>query len=785
MGEKISKLTPEEKNSLLRGAGNWKSQAIPRLSIPSFTMSDGPSGLRKEVDERTFLGESEVQTLLPCPSLLAATFSREMAFRHGFLLGKEARFQDIDLLLAPGLNIQRDPRGGRNFEYYSEDPLLSGILAGEEVLGIEEAGTGATLKHFAVNSEEQERMTLDEIVDERALHEIYLRGFEIAIERGKPSAVMAAYNKVNNVHACENAYLLQDVLRKEWHFDGLVLSDWFAVNDPVLSIENGLDLEMPKAFDSNALAVQEALKDRAFSKKAEESLKRIVSFAEREKKEKTPVDPKKNHEEAVTIAKEGMVLLKNEGLLPLQSQADILVVGELSIQPHIQGGGSSHVHPFQVPSFLSLLPEGTNYAPGYSLNGESKRDLVKEAVEMAKKHDIVLLFLGFPDALETEGEDKKDIHLPPDQQKLFEALTALPCRIVLILEAGSPVLLDGIEKADSILFALLGGEGTNEALFDLLYGRSNPSGHLPMTFPKRLADCPSYKDFPTRHGFALHRESVFVGYRYYETRGMDVLFPFGHGLSYSSFRYDNLHLEKTHEGILVRFLIENVSSVSGKAVPQLYLGKPDTVVFVPKWELANFDKVLLESGEKKEIRLVIPRKSLSYYDIRTKSFRPLFGKYKIAVGESVRDLRLIGEIDIPGENDTSPYDEKVLSLYRKAEIDQVDEDPFLSLFAKKPLLKEKTKIDFDTSLEECTRLGSPGAKAFLKIATAFEPLKSQPLMRQAFRTSPLRVLCGNEKSLARNKALLMRLVKRRFYLPTLLLLLLKMATALRELKKTN
>lgn len=785
MDKRIEDLTSEELASLLRGKGNWEALGVPRLSIPSFTMSDGPSGLRKEVDAKGFIGKSHKATLLPCPTLLAATFSLEKAREYGRLLGRQARSAGVDLLLGPGCNIQRDPRGGRTFEYFSEDPLLSGEMAAAYISGVQEEGTGSCLKHFAVNSQENERMTVDEIVDERALHEIYLRGFEIAVRKGHPSAVMASYNRVNNVHATESSYLLRKTLKEDWAFQGFAVSDWFAVNDPVLSLRNGLDLEMPQANDANRPAILESMADEKLKALAKDAVSRMLRFAERKKKDPDRIDLQEDHKKAINIAEDGMVLLKNDGILPLTGDEDIAIIGELANRPHVQGGGSSHVNAYKVPSFFEAVSRDYPFARGYSLEDPDDESFVQEALRLAEGHDVILLFLGLPDRLETEGTDRETLLLPVPQQRLLRELASLPRKVVVILECGGPVQLEKTDGLSAILYASLGGEGTNEAVSDLLFGKANPSGRLPFSYPLCLQDVPSYRDFSNGKGKVFHRESLFVGYRYYATTGKRVLFPFGHGLSYSSFQYSGLRIEDDGDRIEVFFHVKNVSERTGKAVCQLYFQKPKGTVFVPDRELAAFEKVSLAPGEERKVVLSVDKSFLSYYNVRERKYVALHGNYGLLVGESCQDIRLSGSYSYPGENPPSPYDAERLPHYFSGAVTEATDQEFLGLFGKIPETTSSAGITFDTSLRQCIERGSKGAKAFVRIALAFEPLKSNDMMRTAFLTSPLRVLCYNERSLSRNRNLLMRIVSRRFYYFDLLRLLLSMASSLKEIKKTN
>lgn len=781
----VESLSLPELAGFLRGVGSWTSLAVPQKGLPSFRVSDGPCGLRREKDGKAMFHDSETSTLLPCSTLLASSFDRALAKTYGGLLGRQAQALQVDVLLGPAINIQRDPRGGRNFEYMSEDPLLAGTMAASYVEGVQETGTMACVKHFAVNSQEERRMNVDEVVDERALREIYLRAFEIAVEQAKPATVMASYNKVNGVHATENGHLLKALLRDEFGFDGMVMSDWFAVDDPVLSIRNGLDLEMPQGNDSNKPAILRNLeRNPAFLKDAKRAAERIVDIALRAQHgERKDIDLEKGHEDAISIACGGIVLLKNESsLLPLSEEDDFAVIGELAKNPRIQGGGSSHVHPYRIESFLDLVRKDVDYARGYDLENIQDESFLAEAVALAKKHKKVLLFLGVPEKEESEGYDRTSLDLPAVMRKLArDVLLACPDTVV-ILENGGPLVLPFAKDCKAILEAFLSGEGTNAAVKKVLFGEANPSGHLSETFPLALEDVPSYGDFATGADHSLHRESVYVGYRYYLSCKKAVLFPFGHGLSYTTFAFHGLKVEDDGKDIVVTYEVTNTGEREGKAVPQVYVHRPDRSLFMPRLELAAFAKVDLKPGETRTVRQTIDRHLLSAYDVPSGTTLPLFGTFEIALGHSALEIDERAFLERKGEDGFSTQDRERLSWYYDPKGDtKPDDRSFFELLGREVDLAPEKGITWDTTMAEAAKR-SKGAKAFVSLVTRFEPLKSDRFMREGFLSSPLRVVCYNDKSLAKNRDKLMKAMTARFYPLPLLALLLSLMKTMREYK---
>ncbi|MCD8161549.1 MAG: glycoside hydrolase family 3 C-terminal domain-containing protein [Clostridiales bacterium] len=670
--EVLKNMTLEEKAQFCSGRDFWKTQDVERLGIPSIMMCDGPNGLRKQLGEGDHLGINEsIETVCyPTASAMASSFDRRVMSELGSLLGKECRSEDIGMLLGPGVNMKRSPLCGRNFEYLSEDPYLAGALAAAYIQGLQGEGIAACVKHFAANNQETRRMSGTSQVDERTLHEIYLPAFEMAVKEGKVRSVMCAYNAVNDVFCAENQELLTDILRGDWGFDGMVVTDWGAVKDRVKGLEAGLDLEMPGSTEGKAEAIVEAVKSGTLEERVldtavrnnlifvRDCLESRTTVSQNEKEESDHpsgdgFDREKAHRKAGEFAKECAVLLKNDGMLPLQETQKVAFIGEFAEQPRFQGSGSSHIHVSCPVSPLDAI-DGQNitYAKGYSLDdtGHGADSLLADAVETARNADAAVIFAGLPDAYETEGCDRDNIDLPENQNRLISEVAKVQKNVTVVLFGGSCMALPWVSDVNGLLCMYLGGDQVGQAAVELLYGRANPSGHLAETWPLQVEDNPSWLNFPGEDGVVEYREGIYIGYRYYDKKKMDVLFPFGHGLSYTSFAYQDFKLSRESmsdtDTVTVSCIVKNMGTCAGKEAVQLYVGVPDSDVRRPVRELKGFEKIYLEPGEEKEVSFVLDGRAFAYYEPKIHDWFVESKTAMIEIGASSRDIRLSGSVTI-------------------------------------------------------------------------------------------------------------------------------------------
>lgn len=666
--ELINQMSLEEKASLCSGLNFWNTKPIERLNIPSIMMTDGPHGLRKQSAGADHLGinESVEATCFPTASALACSFDRDLVKELGMAIGEECQSENVSIVLGPGANIKRSPLCGRNFEYYSEDPYLSSEMAKNQIQGTQSQGIGTSLKHFAANNQEHRRMTIDTIVDERTLREIYLASFETAIKEAQPWTVMCAYNKLNGEYCSENYKLLTEILRNEWGFEGFVVSDWGAVNDRDKGLSSGLELQMPADGGMGDDLIVEAVKSNRLSKgvldKAVERILNIIFKAVENKRENVVYSKEKHHKLARKIAGECMVLLKNEEkILPLKKEEKIAVIGELATKIRYQGGGSSHINPTKVDNTYEEIvnfvgSENARYSRGYDLNIDDTIDeLVEEAKKLAIEADKVILFIGLPERYESEGFDRTHLNIPKNQYDLVKTLKSVNENIVVILSNGSPIEMPFVSDAKAILEAYLTGQASGKAICDLLYGEVNPSGKLAETFPLKLSDNPSYLNFPGEVDKVEYKEGIFVGYRYYDKKAVDVLFPFGYGLSYTNFEYSNLKISKNEiddtEKLTVSVKIKNIGDVFGKEIVQLYIRDKESSVTRPEKELKGFEKIGLEPGEEKEVTFILNKRSFAYYNVDLGDWHVESGEFEILIGKSSREIVLKEVITV---NTTSP-----------------------------------------------------------------------------------------------------------------------------------
>ncbi len=655
----VSQLTLEEKAGLCSGADFWHTKAVERLGIPASMVSDGPHGLRKQDEEVDHLGinDSIKAVCFPAASATAASFDREMLCRMGEAIGDSCQHEKLSVVLGPAVNIKRSPLCGRNFEYFSEDPYLAGQMASALIHGIQSRNVGTSIKHFAVNSQEHRRMSSSADVDERTLREIYFPAFETAVKQEQPWTVMCSYNRINGVFASENPWLLTEVLRGEWGFEGYVMSDWGAVSDRVAGVKAGLDLEMPASGGFNDRKIVEAVRsgklDEAVVDQAVERILNIVyRFVEHAKPE-TPWDKDAQHLLAAEVAADCMVLLKNEdGILPLSREDEIAFIGEFAEKPRFQGGGSSHINCFKTTSALEAA-EGLKirYARGYSVADDCATDeMIREAVEAARSARVAVVFAGLPDVYESEGYDRTHMRMPDCQNRLIEAVAAANPNTVVVLYNGSPVEMPWIGSVKAVLEAYLGGQAVGLATVRILFGEVNPSGKLPESFPKKLSDNPSYLFYGGEGDTAEYREGIFVGYRYYDRKETELLFPFGHGLSYTSFDFSDLRLSRERitdqESLTATVRVTNTGKRAGKTVVQLYVGDCESSVFRPVRELKGFEKIFLEPGESKDVSFTLDKRSFAYWNTKIHDWHVESGEFRIEIGHSSRDIACCAAVQV-------------------------------------------------------------------------------------------------------------------------------------------
>lgn len=661
--ELIKQMTLEEKASLCSGLNFWNTKPIERLNIPSIMMTDGPHGLRKQaaVSDHLGLNESVKSTCFPTASALACSFDRDLLKELGVALGKECQAEDVSIILGPGTNIKRSPLCGRNFEYYSEDPYLSSEMAKYQIQGTQSQGVGTSLKHFAANNQEHRRMTIDTIVDERALREIYLASFESAIKEAQPWTVMCAYNKLNGEYCSENYRLLTEILRDEWGFEGFVVSDWGSVNDRDKGLHAGLELQMPADGGVGDSVIVDAIKNNKISEddldKAVERILNIILKSIESKKENATYSKEEHHELARKIARECMVLLKNEEkILPLKKNEKIAIIGELATKVRYQGGGSSHINPTKLDNTYEEIlkfvgSENVKYSRGYDLSiDDSIDELVEEAKNIASEVDKVVLFIGLPERYESEGFDRTHLNIPRNQNELIKELKSINENIVVVLSNGSPIEMPFVDDVKGILEAYLTGQASGKAICDILYGEANPSGKLAETFPLKLSDNPSFLNFPGEVNKVEYKEGIFVGYRYYDKKDMDVLFPFGHGLSYTNFEYSDLKLSDyiidDNQNVTISIKVKNTGDVYGKEIVQLYVRDIESSVIRPEKELKGFEKVGLKPGEEKEVTFQLNKRSFAYYNTDINDWHVESGEFEILIGKSSREIVLKESITV-------------------------------------------------------------------------------------------------------------------------------------------
>lgn len=768
--EIIDSLTLEEKASLCSGKDFWHTEAIDRVGLPSVMLTDGPHGLRKQKQSKDFSGGSYEATCFPTASCLASSWDRELLHQVGEALGEECLEQDVGVLLGPGANIKRSPLCGRNFEYFSEDPFLAGELASALIQGVQSKGVGTSLKHFAVNNQESNRMTIDAFVDERAFREIYLAGFERAVKKAKPKTVMCAYNRINGTYASQNRLLLTQILRDEWGFGGVVVSDWGAVSDRVAALKAGLDLEMPGPCRENDQAIVNAVRagelDESVLDEAVARLLRLIFQYQSNRVDNYRYDRDAHHELAVKAACEGAVLLKNEdGILPLRRGMRIALIGEFAKHPRYQGAGSSLVNPWRLDNAYDQgmqlsCHSAMTYSRGYDIHSDQPNQaLIEEACEAARSADVAVILAGLTDDYESEGFDRTHMKMPPSHNVLIEEVAKANPNVVVVLCNGSPVEMPWIDQAKAVLELYLSGQGGGTALWRLLYGEANPCGKLAESFPEKLEDCPATAWFPMGPTGVEYRESIYVGYRFYDKAGVKPLFPFGHGLSYTSFEYSDLVLDPvtmTDKDILnISVKIKNTGGMAGKEVVQVYVRDVESTIFRPDRELKEFAKVSLEPGEEKVVRFQLDRRAFAFYDIQSKDWRVESGEFEILVGSSSRDIRLAGRVHIESRDEANlaVWDKRQLlpSYYDPKPGCPIPKDEFDALYGKPvvlPPLHRKGTFTYDSTISEIRQV-LPGRifyrslmRSARKIYGALDE-KTMRMMMRSMDEMPLRQLCQN------------------------------------------
>jgi len=685
----IKQMTLEEKASLMSGQNFWNTKAIERLGIPSIMLTDGPHGLRKQGGKADHLGlnKSLPATCYPTAATLANSWDKSLVYNVGKDIGKEARSEKVSVLLGPGLNIKRNPLCGRNFEYFSEDPYLTGELASEMVKGIQSNGISACPKHYAVNSQEHMRMTIDEIVDERSLREIYLTGFEKVVTKGNPLAMMSSYNMVNGEFANENQHLVNDILYSEWGFSGIVVTDWGGNNDRIAGLKAHNQLEMPSTNGITDKEIVDAINagtlDESILDEAVDQLLSLIFRVRLDDKEAVQVDYDEHFKKSVEAARQSMVLLKNENnILPLKAGTKVAVIGDFAKNPRYQGAGSSLINPYKLSNPLDSLHSSplniVGYAQGFKRMGGKSSKLLREATSLAEFAEVVILFIGLDESREAEGVDREDLKLAQNQLELVESLVKVNKNVIVVLSGGGALELPFADHVQGILHTYLSGQGGGEAVVDTLLGKHNPSGKLSETFPVFYSDVPSSVYYPGYQATSEHKEGLFIGYRYFETANVPVRYPFGYGLSYTSFKYSDIVIN----GLTVSFSLTNTGKVAGAEIAQLYIEKVDSKIFRSKKELKGFDKVYLEPGETKQITLELTERDFSYYNSEIKDWEIESGNYKIQVGSSIQAIHLEETVLMAGVS-SSIYLKSEYPHYTKANVKHIPDSEFEKILGRK------------------------------------------------------------------------------------------------------
>ena len=710
----IAQLSLVQKCALLSGATTFGTRALPKNNIPSITLSDGPNGVRKQAGAADHLGlnPSVPATCFPTAATVACSWDPALGEQIGQAMGEEAAVQEVAVLLGPGLNTKRSPLCGRNFEYFSEDPYLSGKMAASYVRGIQSNGISACPKHFAVNSQELRRMASDSVVDERTLRELYLTGFEIVVKEAKPKTIMSSYNLINGTYANENRHLLMDILRGEWGFDGAVVTDWGGSNDHALGVQNGSTLEMPAPGGDAVRELMQAVQSGKITEadvdaRLDELLTLVFDTHAAVQSHSRTFDADAHHALARRAAAESIVLLKNENdLLPLAEGAKVAVIGDFAQTPRYQGAGSSAVNSIKVDTFLDCLKESglasVSFAPGFDRQGKPDAAKQAEAVALAQKAEVVLLCLGLDEIKESEGLDRGDMRLADNQIELLKAVQQANPNTVVVLSAGASLETPWLKHCRTLVYGALGGQAGAGAMLDVLTGKVNPSGKLAETWVNAYADTPAKDNFAGPGRMVQYREGLYVGYRYYQTAGVPVAFPFGYGLSYTSFAYSNLQAASNG----VTLTVTNTGKRAGAEIVQLYVAKPGAEVLRPAQELKGFAKVQLQPGESKTVTILLDDKAFRYWNTKTDSWEVEGGSYELRVGASSADIRLTAVVEVAGTGAPNPYAGKHLPHYTSGKVQSVPDDEWATLLGR-PVQQGKVKIDRNMTLGELNHSRSP------------------------------------------------------------------------------
>ncbi len=687
----IKQMTLEEKCYLFSGKDFWQTRSIERLGVPNMTLSDGPHGIRKQAGAGDQLGlnPSLPATCFPTAAAVANSWDPALGEEIGRHLGAEAASQGVGVVLGPGLNIKRSPFCGRNFEYFSEDPYLAGKMAASYIRGIQKNGVSACPKHFAANSQELRRMASDSVMDERTLREIYLTGFEIAVKEGHAKSIMSSYNRINGTYANENGHLLQEILRDEWGFDGFVVSDWGGSNDHVEGVRAGSHLEMPTTGGDSDPELIDAVKagrlsEELLDRRVDELLDVILSVTRAVKPlEGKPFDIDAHHAMAARASEQSIVLLKNEGnILPLKKGVKVAVIGEFAQKARYQGAGSSVVNPTKLDNAMDVIKnfdlDVVGFEPGYPRSGKGDPAMRAQAVELAKKADVVLLYIGLDEISEAEGLDRSHMRLAQSQVELIEAVAEANPNVVAVMSAGSAVEMPWLPKVKALVHGYLCGQAGAASVLKAIVGQVNPSGKLAESYPVRYEDVSSAPYFPAKERTAEYREGLFVGYRYFQSANVPVLFPFGFGLSYTSFEYSDLTVTDKE----ATFTLKNTGSMDGAEVAQLYVSKPDGEVFRPTRELKGFAKVFLKAGESKKVTIPLDDKAFRYFNVDTNKFEVEGGEYQILIGASCADIKLSGAVSVQGTGAKSPYNKEKFAKYFSGDIKSISDAEFEALLGR-------------------------------------------------------------------------------------------------------
>ncbi|MBO5097903.1 MAG: glycoside hydrolase family 3 C-terminal domain-containing protein [Agathobacter sp.] len=690
----ISNMTLEEKSLMMSGKNTWETVDFPKYGIPSMMMSDGPHGMRTQnpnAGDHLGINKSIPATCFPTAAGVANSWDVELGEKIGRALAEEAISMGVHVILGPGLNIKRSPLCGRNFEYFSEDPYHAGKMAASYIKGIQSLGISACPKHFAANSQELRRMASDSVVDERTFREIYTTGFEIAVKEAKPKSIMSSYNEINGVYANENKHLLQDILVDEWGFDGYVVSDWGASNDHALGVKHGSHLEMPgtgKVGQKEILkGIEEGvLTEAELDQRLDELLQVIFTTNEGAREANiTAFDVEKHHALAREAAEEAIVLLKNDdNILPLKERTKVTVIGDFAKTPRYQGAGSSLVNPTKTPeSILDCIDDSglamVSFAQGYERNAKPDAQLIETAMKVSAEADVILIFAGLDEVKEAEGLDRPDMKMSEAQNELIQDMTDKYDNVVVVLSAGSPVEMPWASKCKAIVHGYLGGQAGASAMLRVLTGKVNPSGRLNETYPIYYEDTPAYAYYPSKERTSEYRESLYVGYRYYTTVGKDVAYPFGYGLSYTTFEYSNIKVTDKD----VRFTLKNTGNVDGVEIPQLYVGKKSDTIFRPVKELKGFQRVALKAGEEKAVVISFDDKTFRFYDVRTNTWEVESGEYCLYVGRNANQVELEAQMTVAGTVSEGSYSKEQLPSYYTGDISNVTDEEFEVLYGQK------------------------------------------------------------------------------------------------------